>query len=254
MILFILGAFLKLVCSIRNFTSFKCHWNEFLDLLKFTTVKMCKAKNLSLITGTYIQPCNKYTYGKYCDSHAEQLPIACEEYHYTRGLRADDPELHYWARKELRARLVYCQRFAISTDYGHAKWHDHLRGIIDRYEQTISWREDFARQRKQQRLDRVQNELVCSQELTEIGMSLESVKEYKSTKKSADNDAVDDDWSFQYRVKVSESVCENQLKKININKHLFQTYYNRSSLDNVQHLNLILRTKKKLILDDGDDW
>lgn len=235
------------------FQRFQCFWNESLEKLKSSSPKLCKAKNLDSLTGKYIKPCPKYTYRDYCKSHAEQKPIACAAYHYIHGLEADHPMLHIWAQKELDARLEYCQRFGIlSTDYGHAKWYDHLKWIIVKHETIISVREDAKNYRKKRLLKRVQVDKVCSQELTDCRMSLESVEQYEPKKKSDDDNAFYD-WKF-----VSQSGDEKQLEKKNINKFLFENYYNRSSLCDMQHLDLKIKAerskKKKLFVGDDEEW
>lgn len=135
-----LAVFLKL------FRLFQCFWNEFLDKMKFTSVKLCKAKNVDPSSRRYI-PCTKYTYRKYCPSHKLQLAKACEQYHYIRGLASDHPKLHVYAQKELDARNEFCQRFSISSDYGHIRWCEHLKGIIKRDEQLTFLHEQFERER-----------------------------------------------------------------------------------------------------------
>lgn len=224
-------------------------WNEFLDKIKFTSVLKCRANNWDQVTGRYRKPCLKYTHGKYCRQHSIELARACEQYHYTRFLSKNDPMLHYWAKKELNERIEFCERFSISNDYGHTKWNEYLQNIINQHEQRVIFAEKNKRERLQQRFDRVLEDMVCPRELNDCRISLETMKNYKR------DVAADGDWIEN--VNFEENLSENQFKKININKHLFNTYYKRSSLNDVKHLNLIeVKLEKKCfsVYSDEDDW
>lgn len=216
-------------------------WNEFLDKLKFSMIKLCQAKNVDSFTGKFIKPCEKYTHGKYCEEHLKQLAHACKEYHYTRGICHNDPMLHVWAKKELNARIVYCQRFSIRCDYGHLKWNNHLQDIIKGYEQRVLFREE----NKKNRLARVLNTAVQPQELKNYAMNLEPANKYEQF------DNIDDDWSDSGKVDQRD-----QLNKININTFLFNNYFKRSSDNDVKYLNLIkaIKREKKLNYFDNEDW
>lgn len=196
-------------------------------------MKRCKVKNLDLKTQAYIQQRNKYTHRKQYQRIGQFQRIEkrwLKHYHYTRGLSANDPMLYVWAKKELNERIEFCPRFFISNDYGQ-----------------IICRREFERKRRQQRLDRVKEGLVCFQELGDClsRLSLDSTCQYQTTKKSDD-----DDWNdFSHG-----NFQHEQLNKIYINTYLFENYYMRSDLNEVEHLNLIEKISRRKQCADNDNW
>lgn len=234
------------IILLKLIRSFTCLWNLWLDKLKFSSVKICAAKNLNPYTETYIQPCGKYSYRKYCSSHSIELAKACAQYHYISHLPHDDPMLHFWAQKELDERIEFCQRFSISTDYGHAKWNEHLRNIINRHEQQMILYEEIKRERHLQRLNHVLEDAVCSNQIKECTMTLFHADHYESNKKRVGG--YDDDWSDSLILK-----NENQLDKLTLKHYLFQNYFKRSSLSEMNYLNLF-ETERKIKQNVDDDW
>lgn len=221
-------------------------WNQWLDKLKFSSVKICAAKNLNPYTKTYIQPCEKYSYRKYCAAHSIELTKACAQYHYIGNLSHDDPMLHFWAQKELDERIEFCQRFSISTDYGHAKWNEHLRNIIDRGEQKRVLFEEIKRERHLQRLNHVLEDTVCSNQIKNCSMLLFYADDYESNGKNAGN--YDDDWNDSLNLQ-NENPCD----ELTIKQYLFQNYFKRSSLSDVKYLNLF-ETERKINQNVDEEW
>lgn len=227
--------------SLQIMTAFKVLWNEFCDTLKFSTVKLCKAKRLSPITGTYISPCHKYTSDVYCTRHRSEMASACAAYHLTRNLSSDDPLLHIQAQKELFARHEYCQRFGISEDYAHMKWCEHLKSIIER--RKIS--DSIHKERLQKRFDRVKYGSVRSEEIDKCCISLDTTVKYQF-----ECDAGNCDWEEI----VSCGAMTDKYKK---NLFLLNNYYRQSKLKDVQYLNLFENSRKKQIIsveNNDDEW
>lgn len=184
---------------------FKVLWNQFLDKVKFTSVKLCIAKNWNANTERYTQPCTTYTHDKYCPLHKKQMFGACEAYHCTRGIKSSDPLFPIMAKKELEKRSEYCDRFSIlSSDFGHMKWTEYLQGIIDHHEEMIKIREEDTQMRKEAILNRVLDYPIILQDLNNCKLSLDSTKKY------ADDDS---DWS-------DDSLDFNQDKSVRQNQNL----------------------------------
>lgn len=223
--------------------SYKCLFNQWLDKSKFTSVKICAAKNYNSCTKTYTNPCEKYSHRKYCSLHSKELAKACKQYHYISHLSHDDPLLHYWAQRELDERIEFCQRFSISTDYGHAKWNKHLRSIINRHEQQLILHEQIKKERRLQRLDHIFEDSVNSKEIKECAMTLFYADNYEINKKEGWQ--IDENWSDSSILK-----NENQFDKLIFNYYLFQNYFKRSNLSEMNYLNLF-ETKRKMV---EDEW
>lgn len=216
--------------------SLKCLWNEYLDKLKCSSVKICAAKNWNPRTNSYTLPCTKYAIRNYCKLHSIQLADACAHYHYIRDLPLNHPMLHVWAHQELNERIEFCQRFSKNTDYGHEKWHQHLQGIIDRHASN----EKFKRERQQERLDYVLEGGINSNEIKECPMLLFYMGNYEYN-----NIVANDDWS--------DRLNSSQLHKRNRNLYLFNNYYSRNSLSELNYLNLV-KPKRKPIKIYDDEW
>lgn len=71
--------------------------------------------------------------------------------------------------------------------------------------------------------------------------------DYQSVK---ENERASDDAN---NLNVIDHSAEKPLSKVNTNIHLFNTYYKRSSIKDVEHLNLI-ETKRRNIDRDDEDW
>lgn len=226
--------------------SFKCLWNQWLNKLKFSSVKICAANNLNPYTNTYIKPCKKYSDQKYCAEHSIKLAKACKQYHYISHLSHDDTLLHYWAQKELSERIVFCQRFSITSDYGHEKWNEHLRSIIKRYEQKTILYEKIKQERRMERLNRVFYDTVYSYQIKECPMTLFCADDYDSNKININSS--NDTWNDDLFLK-----NENQLDKVTLNHYLFQYYFKRGNLSDLNYLNLI-ESKRKVNKNIDEEW
>lgn len=124
----LLSTFLCIIWLIKSLFNyrFKLVFNEFLDVLKFKTVRKCRANNYNPKSAVFNVPCRKYAYWDYCDEHAYIMRISCAAYHFY-----SDPCLSHMSKSiiaavELKSRLQYCQRFSIQSDPGHAAWNEKL--------------------------------------------------------------------------------------------------------------------------------
>lgn len=217
------------------FLWFKLNFNENLDKLKYKSLQKCGANDYHPRSGTYTKPCAKYTYNTiYCDMHSYLQRISCKMYHYLHDSRLAHVPNNIKAEVELNARLQYCQRFSIKSDWGHSQWNEHLR--------LLSMSDYLPSSEKEERMKHISNEVlfnkVCLNALDESPMSLETGLHYRARAQSSDDDW--DDWNDY-----DDQHDEKKFDKVMINKYLFDNYFKRSKLENISYIGLIQLSEQK---------
>lgn len=223
-------------------------FNEFLDKLKFKAAKRCAAKNYHSREMMYTIPCSLYTFKEFCDEHTFLYRQSCNMYHFMADCRLSHISNSVKAEAELSARIQFAQRFAKKTDWGHAKWLDYLKKVIH----SATVKSSIENEIKAMRRQCVLFDEVCMQTFNQARISLEpGVNFHLAMKTTTTTAASVNEWSS-----ADDTYSTKQCDKIKINQFLFDRYYQRNDMLNMNYMNLICPKRQYAYCDyiDNESW
>lgn len=196
--------------------------SNFLLKKKFQSVKKCLAFDFDATTNDYTKSCRKITKFQYCKTHYKLMIESCNKYHFFNKFFSSNISEAVVIESELHCRRVYCKRFNIILDVGHAFWEDKLQKRLWEIENQAQIMNHYLKDDifyGIPSLFDVKNSIYN----LEIGVLLE-------------NDMKDSEY-FNHE---GWNRSDSKLSKYKMNLYLFDMFLSRSSLNKINYLNCFL--------------